>query len=107
MAALELHSNGFSELLGGELPVLIDFYAPWCSYCRRIGPAYDKLAEQYAGRVTLSKVNVDEEPQLAEQEEIEVLPTMVLYRGGKALGSLVAPESKAMIEAFLEETLSK
>lgn len=83
------------------------FYAPWCSYCRRIAPAYDKLAAQYEGRVTLAKVNVDEEPGLSRQEEIEVLPTMVLYRGGRALGSIVAPESKAMIEAFLEETLAK
>lgn len=50
MAAMELHSDRFSELLGGETPVLIDFYAPWCSYCRRIAPAYDKLAAQYEGR---------------------------------------------------------
>lgn len=107
MAAMELHSEHFSELLGGETPVLIDFYAPWCSYCRRIGPAYDKLAAQYEGRVTLAKINVDEEPRLSEQEEIEVLPTMVLYRGGKAIGSIVAPESKAMIESFLEKTLAK
>lgn len=107
MAAMELHSNGFSELLGGELPVLVDFYAPWCSYCRRIGPAFDKLSVQYEGRVTLAKVNVDEEPRLSEQEEIEVLPTMVLYRGGKAIGSIVAPESKAMIESFLEKALAK
>lgn len=70
-------------------------------------PPYDKLAAQYEGRVTLAKVNVDEEPGLSRQEEIEVLPTMVLYRGGRALGSIVAPESKAMIEAFLEETLAK
>ena len=107
MAAMELHSDRFSKLLGGDTPVLIDFYAPWCSYCRRIAPAYDKLAAQYEGQVALAKVNVDEEPQLAEQEEIEVLPTMVLYRGGKAIGSIVAPDSKAMIEAFLNETLAK
>lgn len=55
----------------------------------------------------VGKVNVDEEAQLAQAERIEVLPTLVLYRNGKAVGSIVAPESKAMIEAFIQETLSK
>jgi thioredoxin len=82
----------------------VDFWAPWCGYCRRIGPAYDKLAQQRED-VLLAKVNIDEEAQLAELEKIEVIPTLVLYRKGEALGSIVAPQSKAAIEAFLAEHL--
>ena len=105
MAAVNIDKIRFEELMKGEIPVLVDFWAPWCGYCRRIGPAYDKVVEQYAGRVEVVKVNVDEEPDLAAQQKIEVLPTLVLYRGGEALGSIVAPGSKAAIDAFLQEKL--
>lgn len=90
-----------------EKPVLVDFWAPWCTYCRRIGPAYDKIAQQYADSLIVGKVNIDEEPALAQQEQIEVIPTLVLYRDGQAVASIVAPESKAMIEQFLEESVEK
>jgi thioredoxin len=85
--------------------ILVDFWAPWCSYCRRIGPAYDKVAAQYAENLDVVKVNIDDEPELANLEHIEVIPTLVLYKGGKALGSIVAPESKAAIDGFIQENL--
>lgn len=88
-------------------PVLVDFWAPWCTYCRRIAPAFDKIAQQYADSLIVGKVNIDEEPALAQQEQIEVIPTLVLYRGGQAVASIVAPESKAMIDQFLEESAEK
>jgi len=91
----------------GEAPVLVEFWAPWCVYCRRIVPALNKIAEQYEGSVMVGKVNIDEEPGLAEREQIEVVPTLILYQGGQALGSIVAPESRARIEAFLREALGK
>lgn len=89
----------------GDVPVLVDFWAPWCVYCRRIAPALEKIAEQYEGRVVVGKINIDEEPLIAHKERIEVIPTLVLYRNGQALGSIVAPESKARIEEFIEETV--
>ena len=87
--------------------VLVDYWAPWCGYCRRIGPAYEKVAEQHENSIIFAKVNIDEEPQLAHAENIEVIPTLVLYQGGKALGSIVAPDSKGKIDAFLQEQLPK
>lgn len=89
----------------GTKPVLVDFWAPWCVYCRRIAPALDKIAQQYGDSLVVGKVNIDEEPMLAEKERIKVLPTLVLYQNGEVLGSIVAPDSKARIEEFMEETL--
>jgi len=93
--------------LEGDQPVLIEFWAPWCVYCRRISPALEKISQQYAGKISVGKVNIDDEPLLATREQIEVIPTLILYQNGEALGSIVAPESKAKIDAFLKESLGK
>ena len=100
----ELFEKAMKE---SDRPVLVEFWAPWCVYCRRIGPAFDKLAGQLGESMIVGKVNIDDEEKLAEAEQIEVIPTLVLYQNGQALGSIVAPESKARIEAFIQETLGK
>ena len=105
MAAMNINKEQFDKAMESGKAILVDFWAPWCSYCRRIGPAYDKVAAQYAQSLEVVKVNIDEEPLLANLEHIEVIPTLILYKGGKALGSIVAPESKAAIDAFIQETL--
>ena len=93
--------------LEGDKPVLVEFWAPWCVYCRRIAPALEKVAQQYENRLVIGQVNIDDEPLLAGKEQIEVIPTLVMYRGGQVLGSVVAPESKAKIEEFIRETLGE
>ena len=105
MAAIELNNKEFHELLHSGKPLLVDYWAPWCGYCRRIAPAYDKIAQQMGDALVVAKIDIDEEPLIASQEQIEVIPTLVLYRGGEVLGSIVAPESKARIEQFIEESL--
>ena len=92
------------EMEKGSL-MLVDYWAPWCGYCRRIGPAYDKIAQEKGEKMLVAKVNIDEEPLLAHQENIEVIPTLVLYKNGKAIASMVAPESKAGIDAFIRKSL--
>lgn len=102
----DMNRKNFDKAMQGDRPVLVEFWAPWCVYCRRIIPALEKIAQQNEGVLEIGKINIDDEPKLAAQENIEVIPTLVLYRGGKVLGSVVAPESKASIEAFINETLA-
>ena len=104
MAAMNINAKQYEELILGDKPVLVDFWAPWCTYCRRIGPALDRVADSRQD-ILVVKVNIDEEPDLARQERIEVIPTLVVYKEGFEMGSIVAPESKARIEEFLAEAL--
>lgn len=102
MAILNLNKEDFKKyVVEGNEPILVDFWAPWCSYCRRIAPAYDKVAQQHDGKVVFAKFDIDQAPEIAEEWQIEVIPTFVLYKGGQAVASIVAPESKAKLEEFL------
>ena len=101
-----LNHEQFQKLTQEEdKPVLVEFWAPWCVYCRRIAPVLQKVAQQRQDSLVVGQVNIDDEPVLAHREHIEVVPTLILYHKGEALGSIVAPESKARVDEFLQDLL--
>lgn len=104
---MNISQKQFREMMEQGKLLLVDYWAPWCSYCKRIGPAYDRIAEAYKDQLAVVKINIDEEEDLAREEKIDVIPTLVIYRGGMALSSIVAPGSMAEIDAFIKRTLSK
>ncbi len=106
MAIINITKEIFEEqILKADQPVLVDFWAPWCTYCRRIAPAFDKIAEQQEDKLVFAKVNVDEAPEIAEKYGIDTIPTLLLFKNGEVTGTIVAPDSKAKIETFIQEYL--
>ncbi len=105
MSIINMNAESYRKYTQADKPVLVEFSAPWCVYCRRLAPALEIVAEEYQDTLVFGAVNIDDEPQLAQAEEIEVVPTLRIYRSGNVLGAVVAPESKAQLVAFIEETL--
>ena len=105
MSILNMNAEGYRKFTQAEQPVMVEFSAPWCVYCRRLAPALESVAEEYRDTLVFGAVNIDDEPELAQSEKIEVVPTLLIYQNGQVLGSIVAPESKAQLVAFIEETL--
>ena len=93
MAAKNINVQELKDLIESKKPVLVDFWATWCPHCRKINPAYEQIAEEYAGRLEVVKVDVDQDETL--WEELELIPTLRLYMEGKPVDSIVAPQSKA------------
>jgi thioredoxin 1 len=96
-------ANFEDEVLKSTIPVLIDFWAEWCQPCRMIGPLLDQLAGEYAGRVKICKVNVDEENDLAGRHNVVSIPTMVVYNGGQVVRQQVGAVPKAQIAALFSD----
>ena len=105
MSILNMNAESYRKYTQAEQPVLVEFSAPWCVYCRRLAPALESVAEEYQDTLVFGAVNIDDEPELAQSEKIEVVPTLLIYQNGQVLGSIVAPESRAQLVAFIEETL--
>ena len=105
MSILNMNAESYRKYTQAEQPVLVEFSVPWCVYCRRLAPALESVAEEYRDTLVFGAVNIDDDPELAQSEKIEVVPTLLIYQNGQVLGSIVAPESRAQLVAFIEETL--
>lgn len=102
MAVTVTQKNFREVVLQNDGPVLLDFWAPWCTYCKRLAPVLDELAGELEGRLTLAKLNTDESPVLTQQFGITVIPTLILFQGGERSEAFVNPPSKDAVLDFLE-----
>ncbi|MBC7882470.1 MAG: thioredoxin [Anaerolineae bacterium] len=96
-------ANFQSEVLDSELPVLVDFWAPWCGPCRMVAPVVEEIAEQYTGKLKVVKVNTDENPQVASQYGIRSIPTLMVFKGGSKVDMVVGAVPKTTLATTLEK----
>ena len=93
------------EVLQSDVPVLVDFWAPWCPPCRAIGPTLDALADEYQGKAKVVKVDVDDEPEVASRYGVSSIPALLLFKGGEQIGQLVGAHPKASIAKLITEAM--
>ena len=105
MAVIHFSKEGFDKAVSQGVPVLVDFWAAWCGPCKMLAPTIEKLAEQYEGRVIVGKVDVDTEPELAQQFGIMSIPTVVLIQDGKEVDRVVGFLPQSAFEAMIEKNL--
>jgi len=93
------------EVLNSEVPVLVDFWAPWCGPCKAMSPTVDALAAEYAGKIKIGKMNTDENPATPMRYQVRGIPTLLLFKGGKVVdqrvGAMPKPEVKKMLDAHV------
>lgn len=98
--------NFQTEVLDSSIPVLVDFYADWCGPCKMMGPIVKVLAEKFDGKVKVGKINVDEQPTLAQQFRVMSIPTFIVFKNGQAQATYVGGMSQKDLEAKVEQVLS-
>lgn len=106
MGAEQVTDSTFKqEVLESEIPVLVDFWAPWCGPCRMVAPVVDEISEQYNGQVKVVKVNTDENPSVASQYGIRSIPTLMIFKGGQRVDMVVGAVPKTTLANTLEKYL--
>ena len=104
---LHVTDDAFEKtVLKSQVPVVVDFWAPWCGPCKMVAPVLDKLAEEFAGKILIAKVNTDENPQWAQSYNVQGIPTMLFIADGKVVHQQVGALPEPMLRSVLDQFLS-
>lgn len=93
------------DVLQSTVPVLVDFWAEWCGPCKMLSPVLDEIADQYAGKLIIAKVNIDENPSTPQRYGVRGIPTLMLFKGGNIEATKVGAVSKAQLAAFIDSSI--
>jgi thioredoxin 1 len=104
-AIIGTDANFEETVVNSDIPVLVDFWAPWCGPCRMVGPVLDEVAKEYEGKAKVVKVNVDEQTQIAGALNVRSIPTIALFSGGKVKNVLVGARPKAVFTEALDREI--
>ena len=106
MAVIDLNANNWEqEVMQSELPVLVDFWAPWCGPCKMVGPLVEILAAENAGKINVGKLNVDENKSIAVQYGIRGIPTLAFFKGGSEVKRIVGAQGKEQLQKAIDEVI--
>lgn len=103
---LEVSDENFeSEIINSDIPSMVDFWAVWCGPCKKVGPVVEELAEEYAGKIKIAKMDVDGNRQTPAKFGIRNIPTLILFKGGEVVNTIVGAQPKSSIEEELKKLL--
>ncbi len=95
-----------TDVLNSSTPVLVDYWAEWCAPCRMIAPVLDEWADEYAGKLTIAKVDIDANPKTPRDYHVRSIPTLMLFKDGKPIATQVGAVSKAQLAAFIDNNIA-
>ena len=101
----EVTDADFESVIGSDTPCLVDFWAPWCGPCKAIGPVVEALAEEYAGKVSIVKMNVDDNPATPGKFGIRAIPTLILFKAGAKIDQVTGAVGKPQLEELIGKAL--
>jgi thioredoxin 1 len=106
MATVKVTDASFeADVLQSDKPVLVDFWAEWCGPCRMIGPALEEISDELADKLTIAKVNIDDEPEWASKFNVRSIPTMLIFRNGELVAQKLGAEPKSSLKKWVEAAL--
>ena len=102
---IELNDQNFDEVVNTDQPVLVDFWAEWCGPCKMIAPVLDEIAQEYAGKLKVAKLNIDDNPNTPPRYGIRGIPTLMLFKDGEVEATKVGAVSKSQLVAFIDSNM--